>query len=66
MNKEMKIRVPIRIKPGDTIGIVAPAGPFDRQTLFRGARVIEDMGFRSCLRISPLMLSFAPGAGMAQ
>ena len=46
MNKEMKIRVPIRIKPGDTIGIVAPAGPFDRQTFFRGARVIEDMGFR--------------------
>jgi muramoyltetrapeptide carboxypeptidase len=46
MNKEMKIRVPVRIKPGDTIGIVAPAGPFDRQTFFRGARIIEDMGFK--------------------
>ena len=41
-----KIRVPVRIKPGDTIGIVAPAGPFDRQTVLRGARIIEDMGFK--------------------
>jgi len=41
----MKIRLPVRIKPGDTIGIVAPAGPFDRQTFFRGARIIEDMGY---------------------
>ena len=40
-----KIRVPARIKPGDTIGVVAPAGPFDRQTFLRGARIIEDMGF---------------------
>ena len=46
MNKEMKIRVPVRVKPGDTIGIVAPAGPFDRPTFFRGARIIEDMGFK--------------------
>jgi muramoyltetrapeptide carboxypeptidase len=44
--KNEKIRVPVRIKPGDTIGIVAPAGPFDRQTFFRGARIIEDMGFK--------------------
>jgi muramoyltetrapeptide carboxypeptidase len=41
-----KIRVPVRIKPGDTIGIVAPAGPFDHQTFMRGARIIEDMGFK--------------------
>jgi muramoyltetrapeptide carboxypeptidase len=41
-----KIRVPVRIKPGDTIGIAAPAGPFDRQTVLRGARIIEDMGFK--------------------
>ncbi len=40
-----KIRVPARIKPGDTIGIVAPAGPFDRQTFLRGVHTIEDMGF---------------------
>jgi len=41
-----KIRVPARIKPGDTIGIVAPAGPFDRQTFLRGVRMIEDKGFK--------------------
>jgi muramoyltetrapeptide carboxypeptidase len=44
--KNEKIRVPFRIKPGDTIGIVAPAGPFDRQTFFRGVRIIEDLGFK--------------------
>ena len=44
--KSGKIRVPVRIKPGDTIGIVAPAGPFDRQTFLHGARIIEDMGFK--------------------
>ena len=44
--KNEKIRVPARIKPGDTIGIVAPAGPFDRPTFLRGARIIEDMGFK--------------------
>ena len=44
--KSEKIRVPARIKPGDTIGIVAPAGPFDRQTFLRGVRILEDMGFQ--------------------
>ena len=43
--KSEKIRIPARIKSGDTIGIVAPAGPFDRQTFLRGTRIIEDMGF---------------------
>ena len=44
--KNEKIRVPAPIKAGDTIGIVAPAGPFDRKTFLRGARIIEDMGFK--------------------
>jgi muramoyltetrapeptide carboxypeptidase len=39
------IRVPARLSPGDTIGIVAPAGPFDDETLVRGIRVLKDMGF---------------------
>jgi len=43
--KKEKMTVPARIKPGDTIGIVAPAGPFDRDTFSRGIRAIEDMGF---------------------
>jgi len=45
--KNEKISVPVRIKPGDTIGIAAPAGPFDRQTFFRGVRMIEDLGFKT-------------------
>ena len=43
--KSEKIRLPARLKPGDTIGVVAPAGPFDREILSRGTRVFEDMGF---------------------
>lgn len=45
--KSEKIRVPARLKPGDTIGIVAPAGPFDRQSFLRGVSIIEDMGFQT-------------------
>jgi muramoyltetrapeptide carboxypeptidase len=45
--KNEKISVPVRIQPGDTIGIVAPAGPFDLQTFFRGVRMIEDLGFKT-------------------
>jgi muramoyltetrapeptide carboxypeptidase len=39
------IRVPARLSPGDTIGIVAPAGPFDDETLVRGIRILKGMGF---------------------
>ena len=38
--------VPERIQPGDTIGVAAPAGPFDRKTFSCGARILEDMGFK--------------------
>jgi muramoyltetrapeptide carboxypeptidase len=44
--KKEKIKMPVRIKQGDTIGIVAPAGPFDQETFFRGVRIVEDMGFK--------------------
>jgi muramoyltetrapeptide carboxypeptidase len=37
---------PPRLKPGDTIGIVAPAGPFDPEKFMRGKTVLETMGFR--------------------
>lgn len=38
---------PPRIKKGDTIGIVAPAGPIqDREALGRGVSALEAMGFR--------------------
>jgi len=43
--KSEKIRMPLRLRPGDTIGIVAPAGPFDMETFSRGTRIFEEMGF---------------------
>lgn len=38
--------VPDRLLPGDTIGIVAPASPFDRKEFDRGVAVLKAMGFR--------------------
>jgi muramoyltetrapeptide carboxypeptidase len=43
--KSEKIRVPARLKPGDSIGIVAPAGAFDDETFYRGTQILEKMGF---------------------
>ncbi len=36
---------PPRIKPGDTIGIVAPAGAFDREIFMQGLDTLKSMGF---------------------
>ena len=44
LNKKL-IRPP-RLKPGDTIGIVAPAGPFDPKIFAQGLSVMESMGFQ--------------------
>jgi muramoyltetrapeptide carboxypeptidase len=43
--KHKTIKIPARLSPGDTIGIVAPAGPFDRDTFARGTRHLEALGF---------------------
>lgn len=43
--KKIPIRPP-RLEPGDTIGIVAPASPFDVHLFNRGIRTLESMGFR--------------------
>ena len=37
---------PGRLRPGDTIGIVAPAGPFDEELFDRGVEVLKFFGFR--------------------
>lgn len=37
---------PLRLRPGDTVGIAAPASPFDEEAFARGVRVLEDMGYR--------------------
>jgi muramoyltetrapeptide carboxypeptidase len=36
---------PRRLMPGDTLGIAAPAGPFDVSLFKRGVQVLRDMGF---------------------
>ncbi len=36
---------PPRLKKGDTLGIAAPAGPFEVESFKRGIRVLRDMGF---------------------
>jgi len=43
--KKKSIRPPC-LKTGDTIGIVAPAGPFNPEKFVRGKAVLETMGFR--------------------
>jgi muramoyltetrapeptide carboxypeptidase len=42
---------PHRIYAGDTIGIVAPAGPFDRESFEQGIARIHEMGF--CTKTDP-------------
>lgn len=41
-----KTILPPRLKPGDTIGIVAPAGPFDVDIFDRGIHTLRAMGFQ--------------------
>ena len=44
--KNKPIRPP-RLKPGDTVGIVAPASPFDHDIFNKGLNVLMSMGFRT-------------------
>jgi len=48
MNIIKKITPP-RLRPGDTLGIAAPAGSSDPENLRRGRAVLESMGFRILL-----------------
>jgi len=43
---EQQLTKPRALKPGDTIGIAAPASPFDREAFDRGIAVLESIGFR--------------------
>ncbi len=48
MNPEIEKPIrPPRLKPGDTIGIVAPAGAFDREIFRQGLNILESMGFQT-------------------
>jgi muramoyltetrapeptide carboxypeptidase len=42
-----KTKRPPRLKPGDTIGIVAPAGAFDRKIFRQGLSTLQSMGFQT-------------------
>jgi len=44
-SKKKQLLIAARLKPGDKVGLVAPASPFDRQAFDRGVRVLERMGF---------------------
>lgn len=46
-NKDNQSVRPPRLKTGDTIGIVAPAGPFDPGKFKKGITVLESMGFKT-------------------
>ena len=37
--------LPRRLRPGDTIGLVAPASPFDIEQLYHGVSLLESAGF---------------------
>ena len=47
LSKDNKSVRPPRLKPDDTIGIVAPAGPFDPEKFMKGKTVLESMGFQT-------------------
>jgi muramoyltetrapeptide carboxypeptidase len=40
------LNLPRALRPGDTLGIVAPASAFDRRLFDAGIRVLESMGFK--------------------
>jgi muramoyltetrapeptide carboxypeptidase len=46
MTKTIDKRIPMRLKPGDCIGIVAPASPFEETDFYAGIAILENLGFR--------------------
>lgn len=49
---ERRLRVPACLRPGDTLGVVAPSGPPSRGPLRRGLRALERLG-PFALRLAP-------------
>ena len=46
MTNPIDKRIPLGLKPGDCIGIVAPASPFEEADFYAGIGILENMGFR--------------------
>ena len=47
--REKKLIVPRRLTPGETVGIVAPASPFDRELFYQGITALHAMGYRTSI-----------------
>ncbi len=47
--KQNPVVVPGALKPGDTIGIVAPASTFDPERFEQGIAVLESLGFKTAI-----------------
>lgn len=45
MTSTLQLVKPAALRVGDTVGIVAPAGPIDRESLERGCDVLRGMGY---------------------
>lgn len=45
-SQKMRLQKPPPLKPGDTIAVVAPASPFDREALERGVERIKSWGYQ--------------------
>jgi muramoyltetrapeptide carboxypeptidase len=46
---EKKLIVPRRLSPGDTVAIVAPASPFDRELFYQGIAELHAMGYQTSI-----------------
>lgn len=46
MKNDMDKRIPLRLKSGDCIGIVAPSSPFEETDFYGGIGILENMGFQ--------------------
>ena len=45
LSETIKPLIPEKVEPGDTIGIAAPAGPFDRELFDKGIETLRAMGY---------------------
>jgi muramoyltetrapeptide carboxypeptidase len=46
MTSDIDKRIPLGLRPGDCIGIVAPASSFEESDFFSGVQILKYMGFR--------------------
>ena len=45
--RQFKAILPASLAPGDVIGLITPASPFNEADFFRGIQVLKDMGFQT-------------------